>query len=183
MVEIIKTANFISIWLFLILFFSAGIIFSCNHQATAEGIFNKPTNGNDSINQSQPKVDIKVNKEYDDQGNIIRFDSVYISTYSGEISAISDSLFNNFDLQNFNGQTFFNNPFDTFSEFNYFPEFDNDIFSMHTEQLKKKQEMMHKMDSLMFNHSPLKNQPKIIIKPSPQKETNTDEFKGKGTKI
>jgi hypothetical protein len=48
----------------------------------------------------QPKVDIKVNRQYDDKGNLIGFDSTYssyYSTYRGD-TALMDSLFKKFDF-------------------------------------------------------------------------------------
>ena len=42
-------------------------------------------NGNDTLDSSIPKVDIKVNKKYDEKGNLIEFDSVWTSeSYSGD---------------------------------------------------------------------------------------------------
>ncbi|MCB4234259.1 hypothetical protein LDL59_01710 [Kaistella anthropi] len=49
---------------------------------------------------NQPIEDIKVNKEYDENGNLIRYDSTYTYYYSNiegdEIAA--DSIFNNFRI-------------------------------------------------------------------------------------
>ena len=69
---------------------------------------------------NQPKEDIKVNKEYDENGNLIRYDSTYTYYYSNiegdEIAA--DSIFNNFrnmfeDNYSFSTMPYFN---DLFSE-------------------------------------------------------------------
>jgi len=57
-----------------------------------------------------PQTNIKVNKEYDKNGNLIRFDSAYSSYYSnikGD-SILKDSIFNNFKSQ-FNNNYFFSN--------------------------------------------------------------------------
>ncbi|HQW42217.1 MAG TPA: hypothetical protein PK149_13670 [Flavobacteriales bacterium] len=45
-----------------------------------------------------PEVDIKVNKQYDDQGNLIGFDSTYTSIYRGKVGdrAFMDSVFRDF---------------------------------------------------------------------------------------
>jgi hypothetical protein len=51
-------------------------------------------------NTVQPKVDIKVNRRYDDKGNLIGFDSTYSSYYSthkGD-TVLMDSLFKKFDF-------------------------------------------------------------------------------------
>jgi len=53
----------------------------------------------DSISAVKPKVNIKVNKHYDDEGNVIGFDSTYTSYYSniqGDTGRI-DSVMQNFD--------------------------------------------------------------------------------------
>src|SRR5688572_29110550 len=48
----------------------------------------------------KPKVDVRVNKRYDDKGNLTQFDSTYSYFYSspgiGRSSITSDSLFGNF---------------------------------------------------------------------------------------
>ena len=45
-----------------------------------------------------PQVDIRVNKRYDDRGNLIAFDSTYTSIYKGEVGdrAFMDSVFKDF---------------------------------------------------------------------------------------
>ena len=57
-----------------------------------------------------PQTSIKVNKEYDKNGNIVKYDSTYSSYYSnikGD-SSLKDSNFNNFKKQ-FNQSYFFSN--------------------------------------------------------------------------
>jgi len=55
---------------------------------------------NDTIKGNQPKIDIKVNKEYDENGNIIRYDSSYSSSYFYSNSDLTekemDSIMNSF---------------------------------------------------------------------------------------
>lgn len=53
-------------------------LISCNAQEKSQ----KTEQKNDSI---QPEVNISVNKEYDEQGNLIRIDSTYTSFYSNLI--------------------------------------------------------------------------------------------------
>ncbi|HKR06193.1 MAG TPA: hypothetical protein VJY62_16275 [Bacteroidia bacterium] len=50
----------------------------------------------------RPKVDVRVNKKYDEKGNIIQYDSTYSYYYSSpgtsENSISSDSVFSNFKI-------------------------------------------------------------------------------------
>jgi hypothetical protein len=57
-----------------------------------------------------PQTNIKVNKEYDKNGNIIKYDSTYSSFYSNirADSILRDSIFKNFKKQ-FNRSYFFSN--------------------------------------------------------------------------
>ena len=95
-----------------ILAFAISIILnSCNGQ--------KKTDETEMINDTiNPKTNIIVNKEYDDDGNLIRYDSTYSSYYSNieADTILGDSLFNNFkDFFNqnygFSNQPYFNNFF------------------------------------------------------------------------
>lgn len=54
------------------------------------------TFGQSTENKNLPKKDIKVNREYDENGNLIRYDSTYVYTWSSDsIHQIHpDSLFN-----------------------------------------------------------------------------------------
>jgi hypothetical protein len=49
-------------------------------------------------NKTSPNEDIKVNKEFDKDGNLIRYDSTYVYTYSSDTSLMTspDSAFFNF---------------------------------------------------------------------------------------
>lgn len=64
-------------------------------------------------NQSAPKEDIKVNREYDENGNLVRFDSLYSYSWSGD-TLLLDSL----QGGNFPGA--FGNSFDFFSDSSLF---------------------------------------------------------------
>jgi hypothetical protein len=51
----------------------------------------------DSLNK--PRIDVKVNKQYDDKGRIIKFDSTYSYFYSsptGSLHSTNDSVFSGF---------------------------------------------------------------------------------------
>jgi len=55
-----------------------------------------------------PKTDIKVNKQYDEHGNLIKYDSTYSYSYSNfeNDNILGDSIFDNFN-RNFNHRFFF----------------------------------------------------------------------------
>ena len=118
-------------------------------------------NGNDTINH--PQTNIKVNREYDKNGNLIRYDSTYSYSYSNISGnpANIDSLLNQFGFQMGDSGFFFQNPFhhDFFSTDSLFWQdpfmnpgnFDNSI----QEQMEMMEQMIRRMDSI--------NQP--IIKP------------------
>jgi hypothetical protein len=111
---------------------------------------------NDSL--SKPKVNIKVNKHYDDKGNVIGFDSTYTSFYSnvqGD-TARMDSLMGSFDRyfkrdhsMFFDGQ--FNSLF--FDDSTRYPDFFHDDFFMKRYELNDHylRDMMRRMDSIK-NH-------------------------------
>ncbi|MCF8371167.1 MAG: hypothetical protein K9H64_06080 [Bacteroidales bacterium] len=118
---------------------------------------------------NEPKEDIKVNREYDENGNMIRYDSTYTWSWSsnGENESIPDSMFqfNNgfgnfsiFDMdslfQQFNtmmpgtmfpDSMFFNDPF--FQGVDPFGNFGPDIHSLFDDHFQQ-----------FFNH-PFFNQP------------------------
>jgi len=77
-------------------------LISCNGQVSNEG---KPDNKKDTTNAV-----IKVNKEYDEKGNIMKYDSTYSYFYSNIENNIPlrDSIFNNFKSI-FNQKYFFSN--------------------------------------------------------------------------
>ena len=71
-----------------------------------------------SLETGKPKTDIKVNKEYDENGNLITYDSTYSYYYSNieNDSILRDSIFNNFrnhfnKTYKFSDEPFFNNFF------------------------------------------------------------------------
>jgi len=122
----------------------------------------------------EPKVDYKVNKKYDEDGNLIGYDSTYTYYYSNidQDAMINDSIF-----KKFNEHFMANDPFKDdkfFEEFfkhdSYMKEdfFKDDFFRSSVESNKKMMdEMMRKMDEM-------KNQ--FLIQEYPLKE-NTNESK------
>lgn len=112
----------------------------------------------DSLNK--PQINVKVNKQYDDKGNIIRFDSTYTYFYSspkGKTHMNNDSIFKNFHsffnkthpdfFDNKNSDIFFN---DSLFKYDFF---NDDYFQKRFELNQKMFEHMFKeMDSLKQNY-------------------------------
>lgn len=110
----------------------------------------------DSLNK--PKVNIKVNKHYDDKGNVIGFDSTYTSFYSNiEGDTVKmDSLMGSFDRYfKRDHSLFFDNQFNSlfFSDSTRYPDFFHDDFFMKRYELNDHylRDMMSRMDSIK-NH-------------------------------
>lgn len=78
----------------MLFLFAAILATSCNAQDTVTPQNDKlKSNMQDSINL--PKGSWKVNKEVDENGNIIRYDSIYTWSSSGNLKGIdNDSIFN-----------------------------------------------------------------------------------------
>ena len=107
---------------------------------------------------SKPKIEIKVNKIYDENGNLIGYDSTYVWSYSNgsfsrEFTIHPDSLFKQFTPwfnEQLNGDFFepfshkiFNDStlyFNFFNDDHFFDQWRNEIFDVQKE--------MEKMDSL-----------------------------------
>ena len=110
----------------------------------------------DSLNH--PKVNIKVNKRYDDKGNVIGFDSTYTSFYSniqGD-TARMDSLMGSFDRYfRRDHSLFFDNQFNSlfFNDSTRYPDFFHEDFFMKRYELNDHylKGMMSRMDSVK-NH-------------------------------
>jgi len=123
------------------------ILNSCNGQE------NKTKSLSDAKNK--PIEDIKVNKEYDKDGNLIRYDSTYTYYYSNiEKSPITeDSIFNNFRKlfdtnYPFSNKPFFNDIFfqDSLMKYDFYKkDFFKERFRRNMEYAEK---MFQEMDSL-----------------------------------
>lgn len=107
--------------------------------------------------KTNPKVDIKVNKEYDDNGNIIRYDSTYSYIYTypdGNTKTLNvDSLFKSFQPYFFDRSfEIMRDPFRSFFDQDTFYEkhfFDHDYFMQQFEREKFHfDRMIKQMDSL-----------------------------------
>jgi hypothetical protein len=127
------------------------ILAGCNGQTKQEkkDIEGVPTN---------PKTDIQVNKEYDEQGNLIRYDSSYSYYYSNieNDTILEDSIMQNF-REHFNTRySFLNEPFfedfffeDSLLQYDFYK---NDFFS------NRFKHNMEYMDRLFWGMDSLKNQ-------------------------
>ncbi|HNW51261.1 MAG TPA: hypothetical protein PKH79_09275 [Prolixibacteraceae bacterium] len=125
------------------------------------GVINCHAQVNEGITakgKETPKTNIKVNKEYDDQGNLIRYDSTYSYSYSNiEADSLSnDSIFSAFRNQfnhrfNFSEDPFFKDFFFQDSVMNQ-DFFDNDFFFKHfKENMDQMDNLFQQMDSVKNN--------------------------------
>lgn len=119
---------------------------------------------------NQPKEDIKVNKEYDEKGNLIRYDSTYTYYYlnieGDEIAA--DSIFNNFrnmfeDNYSFSTTPYFNDLFfeDSLLKYDFYK---NDFF--HERFMNN----MQQMERLFWEMDYIEN--KFFMEQFPEKGKN-----------
>lgn len=125
------------------------ILSSCNGQSVKEK--------KETADKNLPKTDIKVNKEYDKDGNLIRYDSTYSYFYSNILNdtILGDSIFSNFKNQ-FNQQYFFSQkPY--FNDFFFqdsllkYDFYKNDFFS------NRFKNNMQQMDKLFMEMDSIKN--------------------------
>jgi hypothetical protein len=112
---------------------------------------------NSTENSGKPQSSFKVNKEYDKDGNLIRYDSTYSYYYSNirNNKPLNDSLFNNFRSR-FNNRYFFSD--DPYFKNFFFQDsllkhdfYKNDFF------LKRFRDNMGSMDSLFRGMDLFKN--------------------------
>ncbi|PLX20806.1 MAG: hypothetical protein C0599_08540 [Salinivirgaceae bacterium] len=110
---------------------------------------------NDDTTQIQPKTDIRVNKEYDDEGNLIRYDSVYSSYYSNIDGnpQVADSIMSEF-RKHFSTQfpmsmnPFFDNMFFTDSLMQYDFYKDDFFHNRFKDNWRHMDEYFKEMDSI-----------------------------------
>jgi hypothetical protein len=125
-------------------------LMSCNgHTKSQENISKADT--------IAPHTNIKVNKQYDKNGNLINFDSTYSYYYSNvkSNSRLRDSIFNNFKDQfnhkySFSKDPFFNDFFfsDSLLKYDFYKK---DFF------LDRFRNNMHRLDSLFWGMDSLKD--------------------------
>ncbi len=110
-----------------------------------------------TVNSGKPHIQIKVNKVYDEDGNIVGYDSTYVWSYSNGTSQIGgsinpDSLFDAFKPWFNNQMNQFSDPFsehffndstmylDFFNNEHFFDQWKDELFNFNSE--------MQRMDSL-----------------------------------
>jgi hypothetical protein len=129
---------------------------SCHEKSNAQNSDLKSSTASvarDSLDK--PKVNIQVNKHYDDKGNLVGFDSTYSSYYSsvkGDTSKM-DSLMHRFDRYfNTNHLSFFNNEFNAlfFKDSLRYPDFFHEDFFRKRYEMNDAyfKDMMQRMDSV-----------------------------------
>lgn len=133
---------------------------SCQENSKAQNSGKQTANNRSTATDSlqKPKVSIKVNRRYDDKGNIIGFDSTYSSYYStikGDTTKM-DSLIRGFDRYfNHNRSFFFDNQFNSlfFNDSQRYPDFFHKDFFLKRYELNDRymRDMMERMDSVK-NH-------------------------------
>lgn len=124
---------------------------------------------------TSPHTNIKVNKQYDKNGNLVNYDSSYSYYYSNvkSNSRLRDSIFNNFKDRfshkySFSKDPFFNDFFfsDSLLKYDFYKK---DFF------LGRFRNNMHRMDTLFWSMDSLKDnffnrQFRLPVKPDPQKK-------------
>lgn len=111
----------------MILFLMLSLL-SCNGQEKEK----KEANKDEKTSKSEPEVKWDVKKEYDEEGNLIRYDSVYTWKYS---TIKGDTIHQNLDsiMDNFKRYFEYSRPYKWGNYFSYFPKNDSllmkDFFS------------------------------------------------------
>jgi len=135
------------IWMLFIAF--TFVLSSCNGQ--------EKQNKNDKLSsvQNAPKEEIQVNKEYDKDGNLIRYDSTYTYFYSNiENDTIAeDSIFNNFrnmfeSKYPFSNKPYFNDLFFEDSLMNYDFYKEDFFFERFKQNMEQNEKLFQEMDSI-----------------------------------
>jgi len=125
---------------------------------TLQGCNGQKNDNKKQIDENQPQTNIKVNKEYDKNGNLVRYDSSYSYYYSNikNDTAKRDSIFELFKNQ-FNHQYFFSNEayFNDFFFQDSLLEYDFYKRDFFTNRFRNN---MRRMDSLFWNMDVMKDE-------------------------
>lgn len=143
---------------------------ACSGQPTTKG----RTASLDTLAERQdtPQVDVRVNKQYDEHGNLIAFDSSYSAVYHSQAgdAAFMDSVFKDFMPGFGMHYPFLNDP--GFHAL-FFPDssFHQDFF--HEDFFQKRMEMNQRyMQRMMAQMDSLKNQHFLGPAPAPLHQSN-----------
>ncbi|MFD2724629.1 hypothetical protein [Hyunsoonleella rubra] len=120
-------------------------------------------------NTIKPDENISLNKEYDEFGNLKRYDSIYSYSYSSN-GKLSDSLKLQFE-KHFNSHSFFGDAFfddffgkDSTSGGGFYPDnFFQRGFMDHNKQIKQMMKRMDSIQQLFFD-----DRQRMIIPPEPE---------------
>jgi hypothetical protein len=142
----------VAAWLFIL---GCVILISCHEKSNGQDSAKADNKNTTPDSLYKPKVNIKVNRHYDDKGNVVGFDSTYTSFYSnveGDTGRM-DSLIKSFDLffRRDHARDFhrsFNSLF--FNDSLRYPDFFHDDFFMKRYELNDQfmRDMMRHMDSV-----------------------------------
>ena len=104
-----------------------------------------------------PKEDIQVNREYDENGNLIKFDSVYSYSWSGDTTLLKSITPENFS--DFFDDQFCFSPDSTFFGNFLFDHFDKSFFSPFS---NKKDSVMNRNDSYYLHQKSMNDMMKLL---------------------
>jgi hypothetical protein len=133
------------------------LISSCHEKSNGQNATGSKKDHSSVIQDSlnKPDVNIKVNRRYDDKGNLIGFDSTYSSFYSNVKvdTAGMDTLMHRFDrFFNRHHSTIFDQQFNSlfFTDSLRYPDFFHNDFFLKRYELNDDyfRSMMHRMDSI-----------------------------------
>lgn len=150
----------ITVGLFFLSLVAVFALSSCDTKSNGQADQNKTKDSTTAEKNTvnKPKVNVQVNKRYDDKGNLVGFDSTYSSFYSnvGDDTVKMDSLMHSFDTYfNRNHSALFDRQFNTlfFNDSQRYPDFFHKDFFMKRYELNDKylRESMQRMDSIK-NH-------------------------------
>lgn len=126
------------------------LIYSCSSEK-----INGQKENQDSLSTSQPQTKIIVNKEFDDKGNLVKFDSSYSYYYSNmeNDSTFRDTVYHSFQNKFFNSLPNIQRPFleDMFFEDSLltYDFYKDDFFSKRFQFNNKRfEKLFEKMDSV-----------------------------------
>ncbi len=132
------------------------LMVSCNAQTKSDKNIAENQKAKKEANVNEPKVDIKVNKVYDENGNLIGYDSTYVWSYT---NVYGDSIVVNPDSVLYQFKPIIGSNFPGFFE-NYDQEFFGDSLFYHDfmapdyfmdrweKEMSRMSQMMREMDSL-----------------------------------